>query len=218
MLKSGSRPGRVPGRAGGQLLALHQHDVRPALLGEMIERRDADHASADHHDARMRFHSATPLRSAGSARACFIGRTVRRRALKATRDCSGEAFGGSLSRAGALPPVPHDRTPSSPRSAIFGPASRLARQLPGIRVACRGRLGQAALRHRHRRRRHLRRDARLSAAAEGQEASRRRPPPAAPRQHRGEHRAAAVRDRHAALRACRSRSAATRRSAPGGAR
>ena len=45
--------GGMPGRARGQLLALDQHDVGPALLGKMIERRDADHAAADHHRARL---------------------------------------------------------------------------------------------------------------------------------------------------------------------
>ena len=57
--------GRMPGRAGGELLSLHQHDVRPALFGEMVERRDADDAASDHHDARMGFHFfGDPLASA----------------------------------------------------------------------------------------------------------------------------------------------------------
>ena len=55
--------GGVPGRAGGQLLALDQHHVRPALLGQMIERRDADRAAADHHHARLALHRRLPARS-----------------------------------------------------------------------------------------------------------------------------------------------------------
>ena len=47
----------MPGRAGGQLLALDQHAVGPALPGEMIERRDANDSSADHHRPRVRSHS-----------------------------------------------------------------------------------------------------------------------------------------------------------------
>ncbi len=50
------KPGRMPCRAGGQLPALDQHAVRPALLAQMIQRRDADHAPADHHRPRMRSH------------------------------------------------------------------------------------------------------------------------------------------------------------------
>ena len=48
--------GGVPGRARGQLLALDEDDVRPALLGQVIERRHAHDAAADHHHARVRPH------------------------------------------------------------------------------------------------------------------------------------------------------------------
>ena len=41
---------RVPGRAGGQLLALDQHHVGPAVLGEVEQHRRADDATSDHHD------------------------------------------------------------------------------------------------------------------------------------------------------------------------
>ena len=41
--------GRVPGRAGGQLALLEQHDVGPADLGQMVEDADPDDAAADHH-------------------------------------------------------------------------------------------------------------------------------------------------------------------------
>ena len=76
MLKSGSRPGRMPGRAGGQLLALDQHDVGPALLGEVIERRDADDAAADDDRACLSFHRHECLRNAvtaSRARSCRDG-------------------------------------------------------------------------------------------------------------------------------------------------
>ena len=55
-------PGRVPGGAAGQPLALEQHDVAPAELGQVIGDRGADDAAADDDDARMggqgRGHSA----------------------------------------------------------------------------------------------------------------------------------------------------------------
>ena len=41
-------PGRVPRRAGRQLLALDQHNVVPAVLGEVEQHRSADHSPADH--------------------------------------------------------------------------------------------------------------------------------------------------------------------------
>ena len=39
---------RMPGRAGGQFLALDENAVAPALLGQMIKRGDADDAASDH--------------------------------------------------------------------------------------------------------------------------------------------------------------------------
>ena len=50
------QPRRMPGRARRQFLALDENAVRPAFLGEMVERRDADHAPADDHRPRMRSH------------------------------------------------------------------------------------------------------------------------------------------------------------------
>ncbi len=44
---------RMPGGAGGQLLALDEDDIAPALLGQVVERRNADDAAADHHHARL---------------------------------------------------------------------------------------------------------------------------------------------------------------------
>ena len=52
--------GRMPGRARGQLMAFDQNDIAPALLGQVIERRDAHHAAADHHHARTRLHRPFP--------------------------------------------------------------------------------------------------------------------------------------------------------------
>src|SRR3546814_1024984 len=46
----------VPGRPGGELAALQQHDVAPAGLGQMIEHAAADNAAADDCDLDMRFH------------------------------------------------------------------------------------------------------------------------------------------------------------------
>ena len=54
--------GGVPGRAGGQLLAFHEHDIGPPLAGQVIETRYADDAAADDDYARMRLHR--PLRFA----------------------------------------------------------------------------------------------------------------------------------------------------------
>ena len=47
------QPGRMPGRATGQLLALQEQNVRPAPLGEVIGDRTAGHAAADDHGTGM---------------------------------------------------------------------------------------------------------------------------------------------------------------------
>ena len=44
----------VPGRAAGQALALQQHDVALAELGQMVGDRSADHAAADDDDFGVR--------------------------------------------------------------------------------------------------------------------------------------------------------------------
>ena len=54
-------PGSVPGGAGGELGALEQHAVGPALLGQMVERAHAHHTTADHHHPCCRSHRARPL-------------------------------------------------------------------------------------------------------------------------------------------------------------
>ena len=47
------QPGGVPGRAAGQLLALEQHHLAPAELGQMVGDRAADHPAADDHRLRV---------------------------------------------------------------------------------------------------------------------------------------------------------------------
>ncbi len=55
-VEEGQQAGRVPGRTGGELLALNQHAIGPAFLDQVIERRHAHDAAADHHHSRMRPH------------------------------------------------------------------------------------------------------------------------------------------------------------------
>ena len=55
---------RVPGGAGGELGALHQDDVLPAVLDEVVEDAATDHSSADDSHSGMRFH-ASGLRLTG---------------------------------------------------------------------------------------------------------------------------------------------------------
>ena len=50
--EGGHEARRVPGRAGGQPVALQQDDVPPAQLGQVIRHRAADHPASDDHDAR----------------------------------------------------------------------------------------------------------------------------------------------------------------------
>jgi hypothetical protein len=46
----------MPGGAGGELLALDQDNIAPALLGQVIKRRNANHAATDNNHPRLRFH------------------------------------------------------------------------------------------------------------------------------------------------------------------
>ncbi len=50
----------VPGGAGGQLGALTQHDIRPALARQMIKGAHADDASADDDYSSLCFHLTSP--------------------------------------------------------------------------------------------------------------------------------------------------------------
>ena len=45
----GAEPGRVPGRARGQLALLQEHDVAPAAPGQVVGERDAHDAAAHDH-------------------------------------------------------------------------------------------------------------------------------------------------------------------------
>ena len=49
-------PCRVPGRAGGQLGALDEHDIAPAQPGEVVEHAAPHHPAADHRDPHVGFH------------------------------------------------------------------------------------------------------------------------------------------------------------------
>ena len=59
-VEQGQEPRRVPGGARGELRPLAQDHVRPALAGEVVERRDADDAAADDDHPGMRLHGTTP--------------------------------------------------------------------------------------------------------------------------------------------------------------
>ena len=59
-VEQGEEPRRVPGGAGGELRALAKDHVRPALAGEVVERRDAEDAAADDDDPGMGLHGPTP--------------------------------------------------------------------------------------------------------------------------------------------------------------
>src|ERR1041385_6314002 len=50
----------MPGRAGGELLALEEHDIGPAQLGEVVQDRGANHTTADDDHLRGRFHRGIP--------------------------------------------------------------------------------------------------------------------------------------------------------------
>ena len=49
----------MPCRPRGQLLALDQDNVRPALFREMVKRADADYPASDDNNTCMRFHNGT---------------------------------------------------------------------------------------------------------------------------------------------------------------
>ena len=56
--------GGVPGGTGGQLRALEEHDIRPALVRQVIEGADPDGSAADHDHPRMLLHAPEPPRCA----------------------------------------------------------------------------------------------------------------------------------------------------------
>ena len=74
--------GRVPGGAGGELLALQQHDVGPAELGQMIGDRAAGNAAADDDGAGLcgeRAHAALSLGSMATKRFSRVAASAGRR-------------------------------------------------------------------------------------------------------------------------------------------
>ena len=54
---------RVPGRAGRQFIALHQHHIRPTLPGQLVQRGDAHNSAANHNHARLIFHCTVSTRN-----------------------------------------------------------------------------------------------------------------------------------------------------------
>ncbi len=58
-------PRGVPGGAGGELGALNEHDVGPALLRQVVQGADANGTTANHHHARVRSHPLVPLPDLG---------------------------------------------------------------------------------------------------------------------------------------------------------
>ena len=52
----------VPGGAGGELGALHQHHVVPTRLGEVVEHAGAHHSPADHHHPGLGLHGCRSQR------------------------------------------------------------------------------------------------------------------------------------------------------------
>ncbi len=61
-------PGGVPGRPGGQLLALDQDHIGPTVLGQVVQHAGADHPSADDDGSGLTFHLSS--RSLGSGFGC----------------------------------------------------------------------------------------------------------------------------------------------------
>ena len=57
------QPRGMPGGSGGELGALDERDVLPALLGQVVERADAHHAAADHQRPNVRFHGGSVERA-----------------------------------------------------------------------------------------------------------------------------------------------------------
>ena len=74
--------GRVPGRARRDLALLHEQDVGPSLLGEVVEETDAHHAPTDDDDSRVCLHGALQRLDPGGSRS--ISRFQCTRAPRAT--------------------------------------------------------------------------------------------------------------------------------------
>ena len=59
---------RMPGGTGSQLRPLQQHHVLPTQLGQMIQHRCTDHATANNHNLSMGFHHDVLKRVENSGR------------------------------------------------------------------------------------------------------------------------------------------------------
>ena len=94
--------GGMPGRAGGQLLALQQHDVGPAELGQVIGDRAAGDAAADDDGAGL-------WRGGRVMRPCFRRRDAKRRSrvgglrsiVVGLAEADADVAGGGLAEARA---------------------------------------------------------------------------------------------------------------------
>jgi len=75
-VEQGQQPGGVPGGAGGQLGALDQRHVRPALPGQVIERAHAYHATSDHQHPNVRLHELIPPQAAQPRRRRSVASAV----------------------------------------------------------------------------------------------------------------------------------------------
>jgi hypothetical protein len=67
----------MPGGSSGEFGALEQHNVAPALQGQMVQRADADYAAADYDDAGMSLHGSWVSRQKCVPQ-CKQHRTIRR--------------------------------------------------------------------------------------------------------------------------------------------
>ena len=94
--------GGVPGRPAGELLALEQHDVAPAELGEVIGDRAADDAAADDDDTGAGGQGARPTGDRG--------------AHGATAQAGCSASRASHSAGHAAPPQPAPATGANSQS------------------------------------------------------------------------------------------------------
>ena len=83
-IEQGQQARRVPGRAGGQLLAFDQNHIAPAQLGQMVKGADTDDSAANDDRTRVSFHEKILLEDmcAAKSRAAFdlrgLGETAKR--------------------------------------------------------------------------------------------------------------------------------------------
>ncbi len=109
----------VPGRAGGQLVALEEHGVGPAGLGQRVGDPGADRAAADHHRAHMASSSAASLPIVAR-----LSSGARRR-----RKAAGPTLGAPIATRGAGGTLPTRRGRREPNAG----ERRCPTHLPAIR-------------------------------------------------------------------------------------